>query len=205
MGGLDEFALAQRTDRAAVPVGAQHVLAEALLMEPDPHLAEGIRSSIGRGDRSAGLGVHKWYADLQDHPTLLRQVPGDEDRGNDHVLARRDAVEVDERALELMGGAQRAVVRLVGSAGAVVVDDRAVGLEDVVVGPRLPRFRRSRDQRERGGPGHLAWTMDAALKRAEADLLAPEHETAAQRSHGHQVVVRAAELGGSRDRGLAQR
>jgi hypothetical protein len=46
VGGLDERALTQRADRAAVAVGAHHVELEALLVEPDPRVAGGVGADV---------------------------------------------------------------------------------------------------------------------------------------------------------------
>src|SRR5262245_20144592 len=46
VGGLDELALAQGADRAAVAVGAHDVELEALLMQPVARLARGVRPQI---------------------------------------------------------------------------------------------------------------------------------------------------------------
>ena len=63
--GLDERALAQRADRAAVPVGAHHVELEALLMQPDARLAGRVRAHVRSRDEPARLHVLDRQAGLE--------------------------------------------------------------------------------------------------------------------------------------------
>jgi len=195
--GLDQRGLAQRADRAAAAVGAQHVEPEAVLVQAGADLAHRVGAVVGGALQALVLEVGDRKADLERDDARDGVVARDEDGLEDHVLARCEAVEVDERHLLGERCAQRSVIGLVDGAGSVVVDDRPRGgVELVVVGAWLARHRRGGGQRERCGADLPARAVDAALERAEADAVAPKLEAAPQLGQGHDVVVALREAPG---------
>src|SRR4051794_3570023 len=96
-----------------------------------------------------------------------------------------ERAEVDERGLELVRRAKRAIVSLVDRSRAIRVgEQRASCVERVGV-----RVLEGRGDCQRGRPALNLRSMDAALQRAEAHARAVEDETVAQASERHQVVV----------------
>jgi hypothetical protein len=160
VGRLDERALAQRADRAAVAVGAHHVELEALLVEPDPRVAGGVRADVWTRNQATGLHVLDGQAGLELDDLRGRVVRGHEHRGDNEVLARRQRAEVHERRLELVGGAERAVVGLVDRTCAIGGSEQRAGLVERV-GVRIVERRR---QRQRGGSTLTAAAMASALE-----------------------------------------
>ena len=114
-------------------------------MQAVARLACGVGAQIRRRDEPARLDVlHRQARVERDHPRP-RVVGGHERRSDDPVLAGRERAEVDDRRLQLEGGAQRAVVGLVNRAGAVGVGERAAGgVEGIRVGILEDRTRVAR-------------------------------------------------------------
>jgi hypothetical protein len=50
MGGLNQRRFAERTNGASMPVSAQDVLAEALLMKPETNLGQCVPTHVGSGN-----------------------------------------------------------------------------------------------------------------------------------------------------------
>ena len=177
MRRLDERRLLERADRATLAVGAKHVDPESLLVQPDPDLGQGVCAGIRRGNESGGGCIRERQPDLQRDHTCSRIIVRHVDRRDDHKLAGSDAHEVDQRHLLGEGSAQRAVIRLVDRASAIVVEDRAARRIDVVViRRRLTRRVRCGQQRQRGRTGESPWAIDPVLERAKAPTLAGEGE-----------------------------
>jgi len=104
-------------------------------------------------------------------------------RRDDPVLAWRERAKVHDRRLQLVGGAQRAVVGLIDRTGAVGIRER-LAIEGVRVG--VLERRRERQCRQ---PALGTRAMDALLEGPEADPLSAELEAFAQPVKRHQVVV----------------
>lgn len=134
---LNEVALTQRADCAAMGIRPQNVLSEPVLMQPDPYFPERVLTGVGGGNRPPGLCVGQSDTHLEDDHPLPRVILRHEHWRDDHVLTRGYPDEVDERALGKVRGAQSAIVRLVDGARSVVVNDGTIGLEDIVVGAGL--------------------------------------------------------------------
>jgi hypothetical protein len=149
-------------------------------------------------DQPAGLHVLDWEPGFEDDSTSQGVVGGDEHRRDDEILARRERTEVDERGLQLEGGAQRAVVGLVDRAAAVRVHEQPARLVEGVCIGVLERCR----HRQGGGATLKLRAVDAFLEGAEADALAVEPETLAQPGEWHEVVVGLHELPSASDRRL---
>jgi hypothetical protein len=114
----------QGTDRAALSVGAKDFLAEALLMQSDADFPQGISAHLGRRHGAARLRVYPCQALVQEDDSRRRIIHSHEHGSDHHILSRREPLEVDQRALEIMRRLERAVVRLVHGPGSVVVEDR---------------------------------------------------------------------------------
>jgi hypothetical protein len=135
VGGVEQACLLEPADCALVRVCRQHARPEAGLVQSHARFADGVAAL----ERVVG---QQWLALVvgADHPTRReghgasdRVVAGEEDGPLGSVVPGPGADEVDERHLQLEGGAQRPVVGLVDVAGAVGVDE-AVGRLLVVVG-----------------------------------------------------------------------
>jgi hypothetical protein len=109
---LDEFALPEGADRAAMLVGPEDIISEALLVETGLHHAKGIRPGIDRGNRSPGLDIDEGDAHFQQHSPFSRVILGDEHGRDREVTRGSDAFEVDQRSSEFVCRAEGAVIRL---------------------------------------------------------------------------------------------
>ena len=109
-------------------------VADSLLVEAHTNFSKCISAHNRSGDRSAGLGVDALQALVEEYDPLGGVVHANEDRGDDDVLSRRDPLEVDERALEIVRRLERSVVWLVQRPGAIVVENGpAVEIDLVLV------------------------------------------------------------------------
>ena len=113
VSGLDQSRLAECADGAAVPVSAQHVLSEALLVKAKSDLRKGVRADVRGRDEplAAHVGCRKPH--LEEHACAGSVVPSDEDRLDDHVLTGGNAVEVNQGRLELERRPESSIIRLV--------------------------------------------------------------------------------------------
>ena len=174
---LNELSLLERTDRAALAVGAEDVDAEPLLVKPNPDVAHRVCPDVGRRDESCRRRVRDRQSDLERDRAGRRIVTRDVHGRDDNELAGRDPHEVDQRHLLGERSAERAVVGLVDRSCSVVVEDRAARWIDVVVIRRRLPWRVSRGkQRERGRASETPRAVDPVLQRAEAPALAGEPE-----------------------------
>ena len=140
---LDERPLAQRADRATVPVGAHDVELEALLVQADSGLVRGVSPDVRPGDQAARLHVLDGQPGLE-HDGAGRWIVGrDEHRRDDEYCPGASAAEVDEWRPHARRGAQRAVVGLVDRTRAIGVREEGAGLiEGVRVGVLERRHER---------------------------------------------------------------
>ena len=95
---LDELTLAQRADRAAMPVRAHHVELEALLVEPVSRCARRVGADVPSGDQATRLHVLHRQAGFE-YDDACPWSSAVTNRSDDEVLARREGAEVDERGL----------------------------------------------------------------------------------------------------------
>ncbi len=139
VGRVEEPRFTEAADRAAARVGGQDAAAELRLVHADARLPDEVAPLDRVLDRD-GLRLVEGPDELpgRDEDRARGRVIVDHVRGNVRpVPARPRANEVDDRHLELVGGAEGAVVRLAGRTRAVGVDDALVG--DRVAVRRLVR------------------------------------------------------------------
>jgi hypothetical protein len=114
-------------------------------------------------------------------------------------------MEVDERCSKFVRRLQCSVVRLVDTARAVVVEDRAaLGVHLILIWGRPARPWRRGHERQGGRAAQLPGTMDPTLKRSEADSVAAELEPLSERGQGNEILIGIRELPGARDCSLSE-
>ena len=167
-------------------------------MQAIARLARGVGAHIDRRHQAARLHVLQREPDVECDDAGRRVIGGHEGRCDDPVLPGREPAEVHERRLQLVRGAQRAVVGLIDRAGAVGVRERCP-VEGVRV--RILKRRRER-QRRRAALG--ARPVDALLEGPEADPLPAVLEAFAQPVQRHEIVVGVRQLAGTSHRRLSE-
>src|SRR4051794_36420748 len=93
---LDESGLSQSTNGAALPVRAQDITPEALLVETKLDFPERVLAEVGRRDHALSTHVFVREADFEKHGPRGGIVVRYEDGLRDDVLAGRDAEEIDK-------------------------------------------------------------------------------------------------------------
>ena len=88
--GLEERALSQRADRAAMTVRSEHLEAKLVLMESVARFAQRVAANVYIRSDAGRRQIGRATADLHEDSSFVRAVVDDVDRGRERVHRGRD-------------------------------------------------------------------------------------------------------------------
>jgi hypothetical protein len=177
--GLEQLAMPEAAECALIAIRFENALAEGALVEPLPDDGRDVgaaRLRVFRGVPDAPERILRRFLrvldviDLDPKGQRARIVPDDEHGPGGHIPPEHDPVEVDQRGSSPHGFAEAGVVSVRGIRAAVLVVEKPLVPEAVVIRPRRGGCDR---ERHRGKDTRL----EDPLRAEKRDALSPELES----------------------------
>ena len=134
VSGIQKFKMPQSATSALFSVCLENSLPKAFLVQTLAHYRCYVRSPRLRSRirNDARLNVHRVISRYFEGE-LVRVVSDDKDRPNGKILARDNAVEIDQRHLVSHRGSQPVIVPMVRIGTTITIEQKAIFTETVIV------------------------------------------------------------------------